>query len=52
MEDQPEDDEHFEEKMARLTAQWQEQRAEAARLYAAIEANLTSLGFLEPDHAS
>ena len=51
MEDQSEDDEPFEEKMARLTAQWQEQRAEAARLDAAIEANLTSLGFLEPDHA-
>ena len=52
VEPQPEDDEPFEEKMARLTAQWQEQRAEAARLDAAIEANLTSLGFLEPDHAS
>ena len=52
VEPQPEDDEPFEEKMARLTAQWQEQRAEAARLDATIEANLTSLGFLEPDHAS
>ena len=51
MEDQSEDDEPFEEKMARLTAQWQEQRAEA-RLDAAIEVSLTSLGFLEPDHAS
>ena len=34
--------------MARLTAQWQEQLAEATRLDAAIEANLPSLGFLEP----
>ena len=52
MEDQPEDDEPFEEKMACLTAQWQEQRAEVARLDAAIEASLTSLDFLEHDHAS
>ncbi|GIV82645.1 MAG: hypothetical protein KatS3mg051_1999 [Anaerolineae bacterium] len=31
--------------MARLSAQWREQRAEAARLDAAIEANLKALGF-------
>ena len=35
-----------------MPKQWQEQRAEATCLDAAIEANLTSLGFLEPDHAS
>lgn len=38
--------------MAHLTAQCQKQRAEATRLDAAIGANLTSLGFLEPDNAS
>ena len=43
---QEDDGEPFEEKMARLTAQWREQQAEAARLDAAIEANLKSLGFL------
>jgi type I restriction enzyme M protein len=37
--------EPFEEKMARLAAQWREQREEAARLDAAIEANLRELGF-------
>ena len=31
--------------MTRLTAQWREQQAEAQRLDAAIEANLTRLGF-------
>ena len=31
--------------MARLTAQWREQQAEAAKLDAAIEANLARLGF-------
>ena len=31
--------------MARLSAQWREQQAEAAKLDAAIEANLRSLGF-------
>ena len=51
VEPQPEDGEPFEEKMARLTAQWQEQRAEAARLDAAIEANLASLGFLTQEAA-
>jgi type I restriction enzyme M protein len=41
------DGEPFEEKMARLAAQWRQQRGEAARLDAAIEANLRELGFLE-----
>ena len=31
--------------MARLAAQWREQQAEAQRLDAAIEENLTRLGF-------
>ena len=31
--------------MARLAAQWREQQAETARLDAAIEVNLRSLGF-------
>ena len=44
-EPQPDDGEPFEEKMARLTAQWREQQAEARRLDEAIEANLTRLGF-------
>ena len=35
----------FEEKMAKLTAQWREQQAEARRLDAEIEANLVRLGF-------
>ena len=39
------DGEPFGEKMARLAAQWREQRAEAERLDAEIEANLQSLGF-------
>ncbi len=42
---QEEDSEPFEEKMARLTAQWREQQTEAQRLDAAIEENLTRLGF-------
>jgi type I restriction enzyme M protein len=46
-EDIEDDDEPFEEKMARLTALWREQRAEAARLDAAIEANLKELGYGE-----
>ena len=41
----PDDGEPFAEKMARLSAQWREQQAEAARLDAAIEENLQSLGF-------
>ena len=42
---QEDDGEAFEEKMARLSAQWREQQAEANRLDAAIEANLARLGF-------
>ncbi len=45
IEPQEDDGEPFEEKMARLTAQWREQQAEAAKLDAAIEANLEMLGF-------
>lgn len=44
-EDAEEDDEPFAEKMARLSAQWREQRAEGARLDAMIEANLRGLGY-------
>ena len=44
-EPQADDGEPFAEKMARLTVQWREQQAEAARLDAAIEANLERLGF-------
>ncbi len=40
-----EDGEPFAEKMARLSAQWQEQQAEAQRLDAAIASNLAVLGF-------
>lgn len=43
--EQEEDGEPFEEKMARLAAQWRAQRAEAAGLDAAIEANLRGLGY-------
>ena len=42
---QEDDGEPFEEKMARLAAQWREQQAEARRLDAAIEENLARLGF-------
>ena len=42
---QEDDGEPFEDKMARLTAQWRQQQADAAKLDAAIEANLKSLGF-------
>ena len=45
VEPQADDGEPFAEKMARLAAQWREQRAEAERLDAQIEANLQSLGF-------
>ena len=45
VEDQKEDDEPFEEKMNRLTAELQEQLAEARRLDDAIETNLAALGF-------
>lgn len=44
----PEDDEPFEEKMRRLTAEWRKQQEESARLDAQIERNLKSLGFWEP----
>ena len=44
-EPQPDDGVPFEEKMARLAAQWREQQTEAQQLDAAIEANLTRLGF-------
>ena len=44
-EPQPDDGVPFEEKMAQLAAQWREQHTEAQRLDAAIEANLTRLGF-------
>jgi type I restriction enzyme M protein len=43
--EQEDDGEPFAEKMARLAAQWREQRAEAAQLDAAIEANLKELGY-------
>ena len=39
------DGEPFPDKMQRLSAQWREQQAEAARLDAAIEANLKELGY-------
>ena len=42
---QEDDGEPFEDKMKRLAAQWRKQQAEAARLDAAIEANLKALGF-------
>ena len=47
-EPQEDNGEPFEEKMARLTAQWREQRIEARRLDAAIEENLARLGFGDP----
>ena len=42
---QDDDDEPFEEKMLRLSAEWREQQSEASRLDAAIGANLRQLGF-------
>jgi type I restriction enzyme M protein len=42
---QEEDGEAFEEKMKRLTAALREQHAEAAKLDAAIAANLKELGY-------
>ena len=39
------DDEPFEEKMKRLIATLREQQAEAAKLDAAIDANLKELGY-------
>ena len=44
-EPQQDDGEPFQEKMARLTAQWREQQAESLRLDAAITENLERLGF-------
>ncbi|WP_417244380.1 type I restriction-modification system subunit M [Celeribacter sp.] len=45
--EQEDDGESFEEKMPRLSAHWREQRAVAAKLDAAIEANLKELGYGE-----
>ncbi len=45
VEPQPDDGEPFADKMARLSAQWREQRAETQRLDAEIEKNLARLGF-------
>ena len=45
VEAQEEDGEPFEDKMKRLAVQWRNQQAEAAKLDAAIEANLKALGF-------
>lgn len=44
-EEQEDDGEPFAEKMMRLTTQWREQQAEAAKLNKVIEANLKALGF-------
>lgn len=46
-EDVEDDGEPFEEKMARLSALWREQRAAASELDTAIEANLKELGYGE-----
>jgi type I restriction enzyme M protein len=43
--EQEEDQEPFADKMQRLSTLWREQQKEAARLDAAIEANLKALGF-------
>ena len=43
--EQEDDGEPYEEKMARLSKLWREQRAQAAKLDAAIEANLKELGY-------
>ncbi|HQR03876.1 MAG: SAM-dependent DNA methyltransferase [Proteobacteria bacterium] len=45
--EQEDDGEPFEEKMARLSKLWREQRTQAAKLDAAIEANLKELGYGE-----
>jgi type I restriction enzyme M protein len=45
--DVEDDGEPFEEKMARLSKLWREQRAAAAKLDAAIDANLKELGYGE-----
>ncbi len=46
-EKQEDDGEPFEDKMRRLTALWQEQRAEGMRLDAMIEANQKGLGYAD-----
>ena len=46
-EEQEDDGEPFEERMRRLTAQWQEQRTEGMRLDAIIETNLKGLGYAD-----
>ncbi len=46
---QEDDGESFEEKMQLLTAQWWDQQAEAAKLEAAIEANVETLCFGIPE---
>ena len=48
VEPQDDDDEPFEATMQRLAAEWREQVVEARRLDAAIEVNLTTLGFPPP----
>lgn len=45
--EQDDDGEPFEEKMGRLSAAWRDQRAAAAKLDKAIEANLKELGYGE-----
>ena len=45
--EQEDDGEPFEEKMLRLSMQWREQRAAAAKLDVDIEANLRELGYGE-----
>lgn len=45
--EQEDDGEPFEEKMARLSEIWREQRSHAAKLDEAIDANLTELGYGE-----
>ncbi len=42
---QEDDGEPFADKMARLSTHWRDQQTDARRLDAAIEANLTHLGF-------
>ncbi|WP_031595917.1 class I SAM-dependent DNA methyltransferase [Ferrovum myxofaciens] len=44
-ETQEDDGEPFEEKMTRLSQQWRDQRVQAAKLNAAIDANLMELGY-------
>jgi len=45
--DMEDDSEPLEEKMARMSAQWREQRATGVKLDAAIEANMKELGYGE-----